>query len=151
MCHIPHPDRRLRPMSPLLDLATLSTALYLTTLGKKYICALNLATDYVNRSMVDLLLTSLTSYRLLSRRPPVDEAGDIAEQFRMSVRVKLYCLHANSINTGAISSKFLWAHSGLLASTSLHLASVAAAAEIRALVLFTNELFVTQIVHVRYY
>ena len=26
MCQIPHPHRRLRPMSPLLDLATLTTA-----------------------------------------------------------------------------------------------------------------------------
>ena len=36
-----------------------------------------------------------------------------------------HCLHDNSKNTGAISSNFLWALSGLLASMSLHLGSVA--------------------------
>jgi len=65
---------------------------------------------------------------------PVGKAGDIATRSSVSpcvcvcvcvcVYLTLSCLHDNSKNTGAISSSILWALSGLLASTSLHLDSL---------------------------
>jgi len=61
---------------------------------------------------------SLVVIPAVSRR-----GGDIVATSGANV----HCLHENSKNTGAISSKCLWALSGLLASMSLYLGSVALA------------------------